>query len=225
MFNHKLAALAIAVPAALFATAATASDTGVSAFDQISVGAGVSTLGYGMDVNARLSKRFSATLGYSTFKFDGDEQTDEVNYEGQLKSSNTSLKLNWHPFAGGFHVAVGAVVGDINAAVTGTPRAGGSYQFNGVTYTAQDVGSLSGRVEIKDSFAPYAGIGYRSRGKIGFYADLGVISAKTSVHLAATGLAGDERFASDLEAERRELEDSVDLSLYPVIGAGLIYRF
>lgn len=220
MFNNKLAALAVALPAALFASTACA-----SAFDEISVGAGVSTLGYGMDVNSRFSEHFSATLGYSTFKFDGDEDTDEVRYNGELKSSNTSVKLNWHPFAGGFHVAVGAVIGDINAAVTGTPRAGGSYEFNGVTYTAQDVGTLTGRVEIKDNFAPYAGIGFRSRGKVGFYADVGVIAAKTSVHLSATGLAADPRFQADLDAERRELEDSVDLSLYPVIGAGLIYRF
>lgn len=220
MFNHKLAALAIAVPAALFASAASA-----SVLEQVSVGAGASTLGYGMDANARLGERFSATLGYSTYKFDGDDETDEVRYEGQLKASNTTLKLNWHPFAGGFHLAIGAVVGDINAAVTGTPRASGSYEFNGVTYTAQDVGSLTGRVEIKDNFAPYAGIGFRSRGKVGFYADLGVISAKTSVQLAATGLAADPRLARDLDAERRELEDSIDLSLYPIIGAGLIYRF
>lgn len=220
MFNKKLAALAVAMPAALFVSTASA-----AAFDQVSVGAGVSTLGYGIDLNSRFSDHFSATVGYSTFNFDGDQDTDEVRYDGEIKSSNTSIKLNWHPFAGGFHVAVGAVLGDINAAVTGTPRAGGSYQFNGTTYTAADVGSLTGRVEIKDSVAPYAGIGYRSRGRFGFYADIGVIAAKTSVQLSATGLVADPRFLADLEAERRELEDSVDLSLYPVIGAGLVYRF
>ncbi len=218
MFKHKLAVLAVALPAILTAPAALAAD-------DFSIGAGASTLGYGVDLNARLGERFSATVGYSKFDIDGDEETDEVRYDGDVKFSNTTVKLNWHPFAGGFHVAVGAVIGDINAVVTGSPRAGGSYEFNGVTYSAQDVGTLTGRVEIKDSVAPYAGIGFRSRGKVGLYADLGVIAAKTSVHLSATGLASDPRFQADLEAERRDLEDSVDLSLYPVIGAGLIYRF
>ena len=218
MFKTKLAALAVALPAILIAPAA-------SALDKFNVGAGVSTLGYGVDLNASLSEHFSATVGYNKFDFDGDEETDDVRYDGKLKLSNTTVKLNWHPFAGGFHVAVGAVIGDINAAVTGVPRNGSNYEFNGVTYSAEDVGTLKGRVEIKDSFAPYAGIGFRSRGKVGMYADLGVIAAKTSVQLSATGLAADPRFQADLDAERRELEDRIDLSLYPVVGVGLVYRF
>lgn len=221
MTKNKLAALALALPAALLAPAAIAAP-----FEDVSVGAGVSTLGYGVDVNASLSKRFSATVGYSTFQFDGDETTDEVRYDGELKSDNARVLLNWHPFAGGLQLSVGAVVGDIKAAVTGTPRAGGVYEFNGTEYSAEDVGSLQGRVELKDKVAPYAGIGYRSRGGsgLGFYAELGVVAAKTSVELVATGLAGDSQFAADLEAERRDLEDNVDLSLYPVLGAGLVYR-
>ena len=219
MFNKKSAAVAVLLPSLLLAVHAHASD-------RVSIGAGVSTLGYGIDANARINGHFSATLGYSTFEFDGDEETDGVRYDGEIKATNTSLKLNWHPFAGSFHVAVGAVVGDIEAAVTGTPRAGGSYEFNGVTYTAAEVGSLVGRVQIKDSVAPYAGIGWRSqRHGLGLYADIGVIAAKTSVHLETTGLAADPRFQADLDAERRELEDSAGLEVYPVIGVGLTYRF
>ncbi|KAF1705740.1 hypothetical protein [Pseudoxanthomonas suwonensis] len=222
MSKNKLAALALALPAALLAPAAIAAP-----FEDVSVGAGVSTLGYGLDVNASLSKHFSATLGYSTFEIDGDEDTDEVNYKGDLEFSNTRLLLNWHPLGGGFQVSVGAVVGDIKASVTGTPRAGGVYEFNGTEYTAAEVGTLKGTVELKDNVAPYAGIAYRSRGGsgLGFYVELGAVAAKTSVSLQATGLASDPRFQADLEAERLDLEDSVDVSVYPVLGAGLVYRF
>ena len=191
-----------------------------------SVGVGANTLGYGADVNVRLSKRFSASAAYSTFSIEGDTDTDDVRYDGELKSDNATVKLNWHPFAGAFHLSVGAVAGDLQAAVTGMPKAGSSYTFNGTTYTAEEVGQLRGEVAIKDSVAPYAGIGWRSqRQGLGAYFDIGVIAAKTSVSLQATGLAADPRFAADLEAERRELEQDVDLSLYPVIGAGVIWRF
>jgi len=222
MTRNKLAALAIAVPVALFAPAAAA-----EAFKDFSIGAGVSTLGYGIDLNTSLGERFSATLGYSTFDIDGDETTDEVSYDGKLKSDNTRLLLNWHPLAGGFHVSAGVVAGDIEAAVTGTPRSGGTYEFNGTEYSAEEVGTLNGRVSIKDSVAPYVGIGYRSRGGsgLGFYAELGVIAATTEVELSATGLANDPQFQADLEAERRELEDTADVGAYPVLGIGLVYRF
>ncbi|MGH8053902.1 MAG: hypothetical protein ACREP4_08270 [Stenotrophomonas sp.] len=221
MFKFNLLALAIALPISVVAPAAAA-----GAFDDLSAGAGVSTLGYGVDLNAQFNDHFSATVGYNAFSISGDESTDEVSYKGDLKFNNTSLKLNWHPMGGGFHVSAGLVMGDISAAVTGMPLAGGVYEFNGVEYSAADVGQLRGRVEIKDSVAPYVGVGYRSRGEgLGFFADLGVISAKTSVQLHATGLASDPQFQKDLEQERRELEDKIDLSVYPVLGLGVMYRF
>lgn len=221
MFKPSLLALAIAFPVTLAAPAAAA-----AAFDDLSVGAGASTLGYGVDLDARFDDRFSATLGYNAFSINGDEDTDEVRYRGDLKFDNASLKLNWHPMGGGFRISAGLVVGDIRAAVIGSPHADGVYEFNGVEYSAADVGELHGRVEIKDRVAPYAGVGYRSRRKgLGLLVDLGVVSAKSSVSLAATGLAANPQFQADLEQERRELEDKAELSVYPVLGVGLTYRF
>ena len=211
---------------AVLALAIATVPSAMAADGKYSIGIGANTLGYGADVNVRLSERISATAAYNTFSIDGDTDTDDVRYDGELKSDNTTIKLNWHPFAGGFHVSVGAVAGDLQAAVTGMPKAGSSYTFNGTTYTAEEVGQLRGEVAIKDSVAPYAGIGWRSQRKgLGAYVDIGVIAAKTSVSLQASGLEADPRFAADLEAERRDLEQDVDLSLYPVIGAGLVWRF
>ncbi|WP_305805286.1 hypothetical protein [Stenotrophomonas sp. YIM B06876] len=221
MFNPALLALALALPATVLAPSAMA-----AAFDDLSVGVGVSTLGYGVDLNSQFSERFSASAGYNAFSIGGDEDTDDVRYQGDLKFNNATVKLSWHPLAGGFQVSAGVVVGDIRAAVTGSPRAGGVYEFNGVQYTAADVGQLRGRVEIKDTVAPYLGLGYRSRGAgLGFFAEIGVISAKTAVQLSATGLAADPQFQQNLEQERRQLQDKADLSLYPVLGMGLTYRF
>jgi len=193
---------------------------------RFSLGAGINTLGYGVDGNVRLSERFSATASWSTFSIDGDVDTDEVAYTGELSSDNAALKLNWHPFAGSFHLSAGVVAGDLQAVVTGTPAAGSSYAFNGVTYTAADVGQLRGTVSIKDSVAPYAGIGWRSqRQGLGAYLDIGVVAASTQVSLSATGMLADPRLAADLEAERAALQEEVTLSLYPVIGAGVVWRF
>lgn len=217
MHLKTLAALALAIACVPAAHAAEG---------RFSLGAGVNTLGYGVDGNIRLSDRFSATAGWNTFSVDGDVDTDEVAYSGELSSDNATLTLNWHPFAGSFHISAGVVAGDLQAVVTGTPAAGASYEFNGVTYTAAQVGTLRGEVELKDSIAPYAGIGWRSQRKgLGVYADIGVVAAKTSVGLVATGMLADPRLAADLEAERASLESEVDLSLYPVIGAGLTWRF
>ena len=111
--------------AALVLAAASVS-TAQAADGHFSLGAGANTLGYGLDGNMRLSDRFSATASWSTLSVDGDVDTDEVAYSGELSSDNATVKLNWHPFAGSFHVAAGLVMGDIEAAVTGSPRAGGA---------------------------------------------------------------------------------------------------
>ncbi|KRG57116.1 hypothetical protein ABB25_10775 [Stenotrophomonas koreensis] len=200
--------------------------TAQAADGRYSLGVGATTLGYGVDANLRLSERFSATASWSTFSVDGDVDTDEVAYTGELSSDNASVALNWHPFAGSFHLSAGLVAGDLQAVVTGTPVAGSSYTFNGQTYTAAQVGQLRGEVVIKDNMAPYAGIGWRSQRKgLGAYAQIGVMAARTGVALSATGMLADPRLAADLEAERASLEQEVDLSLYPVIGAGLHWRF
>lgn len=217
MYLKTLAALALAT--SLFPAAHAAEG-------RFSLGVGANTLGYGVDASLRLSDRFSTTASWSTFSVDGDVDTDEVAYNGELSSDNATVKLNWHPFAASFHLSAGVVAGDLQAVVNGTPAAGSSYRFNGVTYTADQVGTLRGEVSLKDSVAPYAGIGWRSqRQGLGAYLDIGVVAARTSVVLGATGMLADPRLAADLEAERASLEQEVDLSLYPVIGAGLHWRF
>ncbi len=65
---------------------------------------------------------------------------------------------------------------------------GGTFDINGVTYNASDVGSLDGEMTFSN-LSPYLGIGYNSTVKStgwNFTADLGVLyqgSAKTTLNV------------------------------------------
>jgi len=113
----------------------------------------------------------------------------------------------------------------------GRPRAGTTYDINGVSYSAAQVGNLRGNVDF-NSIAPYLGIGwgnpFGSGGNWSFSCDLGVVfQGSPNVSLAADGqFADDPAFQANLEAERRDLEDELDsYKYYPVVSLGVTYRF
>ncbi|CBL44932.1 Hypothetical protein HDN1F_13490 [gamma proteobacterium HdN1] len=194
----------------------------------LSIGVEGSTLGIGGSINFQANDFLSADLAYHRYSTGQDSSTEDTKYKGDIELDNFSAKFNLHPFAGGFHVALGAVMGDINVTAVGSSNAQGEFKFNDHTYTAADVGKVHGKVDLKESISPYLGIGYRSQYQgLGFLIDLGVLSAKTKTSLRADGpIAENETFQTDLAKERKSLEDdAADFDWYPVVSIGLHYRF
>jgi hypothetical protein len=76
---------------------------------------------------------------------------------------------------------------------------------------------------------PYIGIGLglglRPAGGWGLFGDLGAYLGKPTVSLAASpALAA--AAGADLDAERQRLQEEADrFALYPVVRAGIVYRF
>ncbi|RTR04408.1 hypothetical protein [Halomonas nitroreducens] len=150
--------------ASLSAAVLTAAMSPAQAFDDtITVSALAGTTGAGADISWRFHERFGLTAQYAGgLQWDGDHDTDEVNYEGDLDVAAAALKLDIHPFAGRFYLTVGAMLPDMEAKMTGTAEAGSSYELDGTNYNASDVGSLRGQLTIADGIQPYAGFGWRS---------------------------------------------------------------
>ena len=96
------------------------------------------------------SPHFTFTLGYGGLGIDDDFSTDEADYHGRADLANAHASLNWHPFGGGFHLSGGAILARDRVDATGTPKSGTAYEFNGVVYTAADVGTLSGHADVAD---------------------------------------------------------------------------
>lgn len=220
--------LAATLLTACLATTAHAQDEYAS---HISLGVGASTTGLGLDAAWRPHRNFSVIAGYhGGLEWDGDHDTDEASYTGDIDLQAGSLKLAYHPFGGRFYLAAGAMLPDMEANVVGTARDGENFEFDGTTYTAAQVGTLNGTLTIADGVQPYVGLGWRSsheRG-LGFFSELGVMSTDVEVSLSSSNNyeALDPRFNEDLRKEEQRLEDEADeLSVYPVAMFGISYTF
>jgi len=197
----------------------------------IAIGAEAGTAGFGPDVIITVSKNFTVTGGYTWLNFNYDTSSSDADYTGKLKLSNVQAMVNWHPFAGTFHISAGAFLSDNKVTVTGKPKGNATYEIGGTTYTAAQIGTLSGNAELVKGAAPYVGFGWAKtpvKGGFGLFADIGVLftsSAKAS--LSATGpVTSDATFQSNLRTEEKKVNDDLKpLRYYPIIKIGVLYRF
>ncbi|GGX92625.1 hypothetical protein GCM10007160_20150 [Litchfieldella qijiaojingensis] len=193
----------------------------------VTVGALAGTTGVGAEASWRFHERVSLTANYAGgLSWDGDYESDDVTYEGDLDISAGALKLDFYPFAGRFYLTAGAMFPDMEANVIGRPTNGGTYELNGQTY---NLDSVHGKLTIADGVQPYVGLGWRSshRNGFGFFSELGVMATNIDVSLSASGSGtNDPDFQENLRAEERELEQDADkLSVYPVAVLGISYTF
>lgn len=209
----------------------------ISAMAHAEVGASLrgGTLGLGLEFNVGLTETLNLRLGYSTYDYDDTIEETEVTYDGEIKLRNPSALLDWHAFSGGFRFSFGAVATDTKIEATGRPT-GGTYELDGQVFTASQVGSLRGTVEMGNSVSPYVGLGWGNTvdaaGRVTFLFDIGAVYMGTpEVDLVATCGAGVStancnRLQAAVQQEEDELaEDATLYEWYPVISLGIAVRF
>lgn len=203
------------------------------AYAQVGLSGSIGTTGLGLHLNLPVSNQLGARIGVNGLNYSDDVRTTNVEYDARLKLRTLEALLDYYPMAGSFRVTGGVVYNDSRLTGTGTPRAGGSYRFNGTTYPAATAGELEARVDFR-KFAPYLGIGFGKAPKESgwsFSADLGVLfQGSPDTTLRSRGCTAPAplctALAADLEAERREFEDDVeDYKAFPVLRVGVSYAF
>jgi hypothetical protein len=199
------------------------------------IGVRAGTTGLGGDIGWGIAPTLSARVGYAGYNRDTSTESNSVKYDAKLKLSNLNAVLDWSPL-GPFRITGGFVANQNKYTLTGTPSAAGTYDFIGTSFTAADIGTVSGTVKPGRSTAPYLGIGWGNvAGKgVNFYFDLGVIlqgSPKATLSancgpVAAAQTGGCAKFESDVAAEQAKLEDKLKgFKNYPVINVGLTIGF
>jgi hypothetical protein len=192
------------------------------------------TLGAGLDISKGISESVALRLQANALNYDREVTESDIDYNSDLELKSAGLLLDWHPFRGVFRVSAGAFWNGNEATAVGRPT-GGTYEINGVTYNAADIGSLNGQIDF-ESVAPYFGIGWASAPKAGrgmtFSFDLGVLyQGEPNVGLTAVCAPGlpalqCAQLQSDVAAEQASLQEEVsDYKLYPVVSFGIGYRF
>lgn len=183
------------------------------------------TLGAGVELSKSFSDKFSVGLGFNSYDFKTTDSASDIDYDFNFDLQSVALFANYHPFGGAFHFTGGAVYNKNELNLIGKPT-GTNYVINGQTYTAAQVGTLTGQLTF-NSTAPYLGLGWGNRpgGRLGLSADIGVLyQGSPKLALSATGAAAG--LASDVEQERRSAEEDLsDLKWYPVLSLGMYFRF
>lgn len=193
------------------------------------------TTGAGLHATLPLGDRWQARLGFNHYAYRDSEGVSQVEYGFRARLQTIDLLLDWHPRAGVFRLSAGLVYNRNQIRALARPQQNLTYTFDGRTYNILEVGEVGGRLDFR-RFAPYVGVGLgpppRSRRGWHVSLDLGVlVQGDARAVLRAPGCRSDipglcEALNVDLLAEEPRLRDELrDLRLFPVLRAGLHYRF
>ena len=184
------------------------------------------TLGAGVEMSKSLGDKFSAGLGFNSYNYKTTDSASGIDYDYKLELQSASLLANYHPFSGAFRFTGGVLYNNNELKLTGKPSAGSTYTINGVTYTAAQVGTLTGTLTFNKT-APYLGLGWGNRpgSKLGLSADIGALyQGSPKLSLSATGSV--TGLSSNLEQERKSAEEDLgSFKWYPVLSLGVYFRF
>jgi hypothetical protein len=210
----------------------------VTSLAQADVGIGLrgGTMGFNADLDIGITERLNARLAYNFLNYDYTVEDTDVTYDGELEIGSFSALLDWHAFGGGFRFTGGAVSAGPKIIMDGTPAPGTTVEIGDTTYTAAQVGSLTGEMKFGDSVAPYIGIGYGNvvgkNHRVTFLFDLGVVyTGAPTVTLntvcgSALNASQCAQLQSDTQAEVDDLKNEASgYEWYPVINLGIGIRF
>jgi hypothetical protein len=235
---RKSCALAVVCSFLLVLCKASAQDASPQKPRRIGLGLTMSSLGAGIELSARLTRRSNVRAGFNAFAFDHDFTKDKVAYTGHLNLRSLQASYDWFPFGGAFHLSPGLLVynGNRVRANASMPlgQAGGDF-----------AGPITGNGIVEFAkVAPMFLLGWgnlvpRSRKRFSFPFEFGVIYTGTpraalrlsTVLCDASGAncidaASDPMVQSSIQAEQVSLNHSVaPFKFYPVISTGIGYTF
>jgi hypothetical protein len=198
----------------------------------------VSSLGLGLDITARVSENLNARAGFGVFSLSGDYEETDVKYTTDIKLRSGSAVMDIYPLPETeFRLSAGVVLNGNKGEATAesqTVAVGGVdrqvYTIGGRTFTAEQVGTLSGDVTFP-LIAPFVGIGWGNAVKpgrrLGFTIDLGVmIHGTPEVSLRATNQAVTPQLQESIDKEIEDLNAKLEgFKFYPVLQIGISYQF
>jgi len=226
-FKHHL--LAVAAVGALAASTAAQAQLGAA------VTADLGTTGAGLHLVVPMERNLNGRFGANYFKHDFEKRSGLVEYKLDGKLATFDALFDWYVLSGSsFRLTGGIVYNGTRFDAIGVPSVGGSFTFNGNTYSTSDIGRLEGDVKFRRA-APYIGIGWGNaltpNKRWNFGADIGAIyQGNARVNLIPRGCTSSNavctRLASDVAIEELRLQDEVsDYKVYPVLRASISYSF
>jgi len=189
---------------------------------EFGIGINVGNLGFGVEARQTLSPSLDLRFGIAGIAYHTDFDYDDINYDITQSTAVPEVKLDWRPMQGMFRLTFGLAYYNQVSNLELTPEVGGLYQIGNTTYTAAQVGMLTGKVSHHVG-APYFGVGwdFLSNKNLGFTIDAGAYYRnEPDVWLTSTGTVS----ASDLALEANNIKDDT-WAVLPVVKLGMLFRF
>ena len=197
--------------------------------------------GVGLDLSVGLAKNVNLRLSAAAIDIDDESESVTVGddvHEGDIDAEfdfdygANAVLVDWHAFNSNFRFTAGMMKNNGSADITGVLV--DDIIVEGVPLDTDDLGPISGDLDLGDSYQPYIGIGWgRGAGGDGgfsFSADLGVAMLDPDVDLEATVSGTSAYTQAQLDAILVDLEkdaedDLDDLEFWPVFALGVNYAF
>jgi hypothetical protein len=197
--------------------------------------------GVGLDLSVGLAKNVNLRLSAAAIDIDDEDESITVGDDGAEGDIDAELDfdyganavlVDWHAFNSNFRFTAGMMKNNGSADITGVLV--DDIIVEGVPLDTDDLGPISGDLDLGDSYQPYIGIGWgRGAGGDGgfsFSADLGVAMLDPDVDLEATVSGTSAYTQAQLDAILVDLEkdaedDLDDLEFWPVFALGVNYAF
>ena len=186
------------------------------------------TLGLGGELTTAVASDINARIGFNAVDLSFEAEAADIDYDYRLDFHSYSALVDWFVINSPFRITGGIISVDHQVDLRTRGAAGEQQEIGDGSYDWANVGTLSGEAEV-DCIAPYIGIGWGNildkNRRWGFYGDAGIAFTQSpDVTLSATGAA--PGLAADLERERKDIEDDLEhYKFYPVLSAGLFFRF
>lgn len=219
------------------------------------VSAEIGTLGYGANIAWGVNETTELQAGWTGMDFDDKTEFNSndswINYEKLLGDgynnfhgdfnydvdfSNPYIGVQMRPWANNFTVASGIIVPDNKFKGDITAQDGRGYSpisINDVEYRIAEGTTVDMKIENKNKLAPYLTVGYRpniNQNWGGFFelgaAYMGKPKARVTVRDGGSVTANGTDAKTEFEqAAKKNIENEDYLEWYPILKAGLTYRF
>ncbi len=180
------------------------------------------TLGLGGEVSLDLNRWIGVRGGIGSIPVQPSATFSDIKYTIKPPSTLKNIGIDFYPGGSQFRLS-GGLMFKHDIGLDAEPTSG-SYDVNGQTYDASQVGSLTAAFAY-NSTAPYATLGFASRGHFGLTFDIGAaFMGEPTVSLTANGpIASDMTFQQNLRDEQDKIQRDAGkyMKILPILSLGI----
>jgi hypothetical protein len=193
----------------------------------------VGTLGVGAEFTTRLADTVNLRFGLNGWNLDSSRREKGVDYDSTFRERSAALIGDLFPIQDSvFRLSLGILYNDNRVDMTAKPAHNGNYEFQGNTYTAAQIGTLTGQLTFNKA-SPYLGVGWGNAFAKpfgwSFALDVGAIyQGRPKFRLTSNSSLcnTDPTCQADIANQQQDTEhDLRSYRWYPAISAGAAYRF